>query len=362
MNAPQRNPILNATTSTSGVHARAGFETPLHREEDEDLQVLVQRASSRPPAPPADYEEIHIPRLAPLMADDLESLLVSAPLSLPPTAAKSAALPTSVKAMIALPWTLLVVGGVTVAALWPRSAAVEATPTMAVASRPLSLPGAAANAMRPSAALAVDTALPEAALEPVVAAALAPSIASAQAPETAPAPGASLTEARSAHTVTAAPAVAATVATAIAPTVASSEPAEAVQVAEPAAPVAAQLPSVAPNGTNFDAITARIEGRDESAAAAAPEAAPALPERPSRGDVARALRAVQSAVDACTSDVGVATVRLTVSGDGTVTAASATGDYAGTSAGGCMADAVRGARFPAFSAASMTIAYPFTLH
>ncbi|MDQ3032602.1 MAG: hypothetical protein M3Y87_09315, partial [Myxococcota bacterium] len=87
------------------------------------------------------------------------------------------------------------------------------------------------------------------------------------------------------------------------------------------------------------------------------------PETPPRPAVQSALSGVQGAVAACGGGQhGTAIVAITVTGStGRVSGANVTGQFAGTPIGSCVARAVRGARFPRFSRATMVINYPFRL-
>lgn len=88
-----------------------------------------------------------------------------------------------------------------------------------------------------------------------------------------------------------------------------------------------------------------------------------LPDAPSRSDVTSAMRSVQSNVQSCgQGKTGVAQVSVSVSGSsGRVSSAQVGGAFAGTPAGRCIANAVKGARFPKFKRSSFTFVYPFRL-
>jgi hypothetical protein len=87
-----------------------------------------------------------------------------------------------------------------------------------------------------------------------------------------------------------------------------------------------------------------------------------LPATPSRDDVRSALAAVRPAVLACANGRGgVASVRINIGASGRVRGTEVGGDFAGTPEGSCIARAVRGARFPAFSQPSFSVSYPFSL-
>jgi hypothetical protein len=107
------------------------------------------------------------------------------------------------------------------------------------------------------------------------------------------------------------------------------------------------------------------EGGSSGAGRAPPPPPPPaedLPETPERGAVQSAIQAVEGNVRACSPDQhGTATVRIVVASSGRVTTATVSGQFAGTPVGSCVARAVRGARFPAFSAERFEITYPFQL-
>jgi hypothetical protein len=67
-------------------------------------------------------------------------------------------------------------------------------------------------------------------------------------------------------------------------------------------------------------------------------------------------------VSACSAQGhGLAAVRVSVAGTGRVSSALVTGPLAGTPAGSCVAQAVRGATFPAFTQPTFVVNYPFQL-
>jgi len=149
----------------------------------------------------------------------------------------------------------------------------------------------------------------------------------------------------------------------------SPSPSEAVAPPPRAAEPAAESTSNA--SIRMNQIIAHVErgqadaptpSQTESNAPSVPAAAATLIERPSRADVVSALRRVAGAVDACTAETGSVTVHLIVAPNGSVSSAQATGRFAGTPEGACIVNAVRRARFPAFTASSMPIDFPFSLH
>jgi hypothetical protein len=85
-----------------------------------------------------------------------------------------------------------------------------------------------------------------------------------------------------------------------------------------------------------------------------------LPAAPSRNDVIAAMAGVHSAVVRCMDGAhGVVTADMKILGTGRVASANVRG--APPKAGSCIAGAVRKAKFPAFSAASIAVRYPMKL-
>ncbi|MEZ4401991.1 MAG: hypothetical protein R3B06_18315 [Kofleriaceae bacterium] len=81
-------------------------------------------------------------------------------------------------------------------------------------------------------------------------------------------------------------------------------------------------------------------------------------------EIKAGLSAVAGKAQGCFGKYGVAglvKVKVTIAPSGTVTKADATGSFAGTPTGGCVADAAKGATFPAWSGAPMSISYSYTL-
>ncbi|RMH38066.1 MAG: hypothetical protein D6689_20140 [Deltaproteobacteria bacterium] len=106
---------------------------------------------------------------------------------------------------------------------------------------------------------------------------------------------------------------------------------------------------------------ARREARGEAQPAAA--AKPAK-DKLSRADVQKGMRAVKAKVDACFQRYGVAgtvVLKVVIDNTGQVAKVEPTGKFKGTETGTCVADAVAGARFPAFSGRPMSLTYPFLL-
>ena len=78
------------------------------------------------------------------------------------------------------------------------------------------------------------------------------------------------------------------------------------------------------------------------------------------------MSAVAGAAQACYGANGVAghvKVKATVAPSGSVTKVDATGEFAGTPTGSCVAAVVKaGASFPAWDGAPMTVNYSYTLN
>jgi predicted Zn finger-like uncharacterized protein len=111
-----------------------------------------------------------------------------------------------------------------------------------------------------------------------------------------------------------------------------------------------------------DLLSGAISGSKPAKKAAAEEpsaAASGLPEKPSRDDVMSALRSVQPEVSACGAGQGVAMAAIVVGNSGRVQSVQVT-QVPGPVAS-CVARAVRGARFPKFSAPKFSVSFPFRL-
>lgn len=127
--------------------------------------------------------------------------------------------------------------------------------------------------------------------------------------------------------------------------------AESVSAVEPEAVATNEVAEVAPAA--------------EPSAPAAPEVsepeAPALPEKLTRDQVRSGLDAVRSQVLACANGTyGRVLADVTISAPGRVSHAVIEGTFAGTNAGSCMARALRGAKFEAFSGPEISVRYPFS--
>jgi hypothetical protein len=103
----------------------------------------------------------------------------------------------------------------------------------------------------------------------------------------------------------------------------------------------------------------------ESAPAPEPVAAPeppkpVLPEQLSREQVRQGMESKRAAVITCAKGgYGRVLADVTISQSGKVTSSLIDGTFAGTSVGSCMAGALRGVQFPAFSGPEIQVRYPF---
>ena len=90
---------------------------------------------------------------------------------------------------------------------------------------------------------------------------------------------------------------------------------------------------------------------------------PALPEKLSKSQILRVVRANASKISSCKRDgvTGTVNVMMVIGRNGRVQSASPGGEFAGTPAGVCVAAKVRAFRFPEFSGDDMRINMPFRL-
>ncbi len=140
------------------------------------------------------------------------------------------------------------------------------------------------------------------------------------------------------------------------------------QPAATAAPATAAPAKRGSGGDDLDALLSGAAGGGGAAAAggggaaAAPEAAPAgALAQPNRGQIQTAMNRVSPAVRNCTQGTpGTAMVRVTFEHGGTVTSANVTSGYTGAVAS-CIEGAVRGARVPPFTNATVTVTFPFVV-
>lgn len=149
-------------------------------------------------------------------------------------------------------------------------------------------------------------------------------------------------------------------------------PAEEKQEETPAAaeaPAADNKPKPKPEGGSINDILDDLGGKkapvadkggDKGGDTATP---PAGGRDLSRNAVKETIGRYQSRVNACggPGKSGSVLVRFTVQPNGSVGAATVTGDKAGTAEGNCVAAAVRGFKFPEFDGSPKTITFPFSI-
>jgi hypothetical protein len=141
----------------------------------------------------------------------------------------------------------------------------------------------------------------------------------------------------------------------IAPSAAAPKPKAAAPVAAAAAPVSASVPDSATQQRPAAAAPAQP-------AVAATEGAVALPETPTRAEVAAGFEAIRGALVACAEGKpGQLDIDATVANSGRVSHALIEGAFKGSSAGSCMARAVRTARFPQVSRPNLKVRYAIAL-
>jgi hypothetical protein len=117
-------------------------------------------------------------------------------------------------------------------------------------------------------------------------------------------------------------------------------------------------------------VAAPVQAEPEHApavASAEPAAEPAealgaLPDLPTREQIVAGFEQARAAIDTCAAGKhGIVTVDATIANSGRVAHAQIGGVFVGTPEGSCIARAVRGTRFPAFSQQSLKITYPIAL-
>jgi hypothetical protein len=155
---------------------------------------------------------------------------------------------------------------------------------------------------------------------------------------------------------------------AAAPQPAASRPAAEPRPATPRP--AADKPAAVPDAEkSIDQLLAEAAGTPGQTRPAEPKEAPAAKSPPAktsldRADIQRGMRGVQGRAQACYDKYqvpGTVTVRLTIENDGTVSRADATGSFASTDTGTCVASAVKAAQFAAWDGRPMSLSYPFLL-
>ena len=118
-----------------------------------------------------------------------------------------------------------------------------------------------------------------------------------------------------------------------------------------------------------DLLDRALGGMAAAPAAAAPSAMEAaadpanLPDAPDRAAVSRALGGLMPRIRQCAGDqVGLATARIRVANDGSVSSVSIGGSpFGGTPQGTCMEGVVQTARFPRFRQSHFDVTYPFAI-
>lgn len=113
-----------------------------------------------------------------------------------------------------------------------------------------------------------------------------------------------------------------------------------------------------------DELGALLDGQGGGEKAAPADDAPALPEKLSPGDVKTGMAAVKARVQGCYDkyqQAGAVKIKAKIEPDGTVSTAEASGEFAGTDTGTCVANAVKNAKFPKTSGQGLAITYPFVL-
>jgi hypothetical protein len=267
------------------------------------------------------------------------------------------------------------------------AAATPTAPTEAQSAPPAAMPSTAVPVAPPPttqpemAAPAAESASPTAQTGTVAAPApppptAAPVVADQAPPAAAPRPAeerSAVAREAVARRPVAAPAARAAVVAAPAPAPSvAAEHEVAPQRPAPAAPVAAAPPPPAPTpaarpaatgARSVDDLMNSVAGANGPArAAAAPEPAADLPERPTRSQITGVLSGLNNAVRSCTNgQTGTAPVSLVIANDGSVSSANVSGQFGGSAAGECISGVVRRAHFPRFRAQQVTLTYPFVI-
>lgn len=120
-----------------------------------------------------------------------------------------------------------------------------------------------------------------------------------------------------------------------------------------------------PGGDSMEDLLAAASGGAQKPTEGG-DTGPAKPEKTGLDgkDIRSGMGAVAKQAQACFDQHGVAghvKIKATVDPSGKVTKADATGEFAGTPTGSCVASAAKSASFPEWSGAPMTISYGFTL-
>ncbi len=135
----------------------------------------------------------------------------------------------------------------------------------------------------------------------------------------------------------------------------------------PAAPAAPAPAPAAPKQSSVDKsiddlLDSALNGKP-AAKKAAPAPAANLAATPTRDEVIDAMKGVAPRVQACgNGQSGVATAKIVVAGPtGRVTSVEVSGQFAGTPVASCIVKEVGKAKFPKFSNATFSVAYPFKI-
>jgi len=126
----------------------------------------------------------------------------------------------------------------------------------------------------------------------------------------------------------------------------------------PSAPAPAPPPPPEPSAEATASTTAPAHAH-----ASTPGPAPSdLPDTPDRDTIQAVLAGRLDAVRECAQGAhGLADVDVVIASTGRITTATVNGPFAGTPVGSCIARAVRGARFPAFTQPRFEVTYPYHL-
>lgn len=121
-----------------------------------------------------------------------------------------------------------------------------------------------------------------------------------------------------------------------------------------------------PGGDSMEDLLAAASGGAQKPTEGGGDSGPAKPEKTGLDgkDIRSGMSAVAKQAQGCYDQHGVAghvKIKATVDPSGKVTKADATGEFAGTPTGSCVASAAKSASFPEWSGAPMTISYGFTL-
>jgi hypothetical protein len=131
---------------------------------------------------------------------------------------------------------------------------------------------------------------------------------------------------------------------------------------EGASPTSPAAPAVGQTEPELGAAAPVPEPKGQRAVGGAQASGQDLPLQPSREDVRSALDAVIPELQKCVGEQhGDADVTMVVRSHGVVSYAVVSGSFAGTPEGSCIARSVKLAKFPAFSAPSLRVTYPFSL-